>query len=330
MRSQTLHDALPLPTQAMAHVQRILVFDSGIGGLSVLSEIQKKRPYDHYIYLADNAAFPYGQLSETVLVARVSDVIGRAILAFKPDVVVIACNTASTLVLPTLRSLFDVPFVGTVPAIKPAALTSRTKYISVLATLGTVARDYTHGLIRTYAADCHVTLVGSQKLATLAERDIAGLSPSDDDIWREMEACFVHEGLLKTDTIVLGCTHYPMLRHRLETIAPWTVAWIDSGAAIARRVNDILNEIAANADLMPLETQQMFAKTVEPYLQNEDDVSSNQADKIDQKPAPHSDGMTAMSRAIFTSASGVNDCVLSVVGRFGLIKTNIQPIPLDN
>jgi glutamate racemase len=229
----------------------ILVFDSGVGGLSVLEEVRKTRPFSRYVYVADNAAFPYGRLSEAALVARVIDVLGRSIETFSPDLVIVACNTASTLVLPYLRDLFDVPFVGTVPAIKPAALASRTKCISVLATPGTVARDYTHDLIRNYANNCHVTLVGSQMLAGLAESELAGQLPPDEDIWRELAPCFVEERGLRTDTIVLGCTHYPMLRHRFDQLAPWTVAWIDSGPAIARRVTELLGQERLGQEIEP-------------------------------------------------------------------------------
>ena len=141
---------------------RALVFDSGLGGLSVLAEIRRLRPDVEIVYAADDAAFPYGRLSEAALVARVAEVMARLIGETEPDIVVIACSTASTLALPPLRAAYPgLPFVGTVPAIKPAAAASRSRLISVLATRGTVARDYTHALVRDHAADCEVTLVGS-------------------------------------------------------------------------------------------------------------------------------------------------------------------------
>src|ERR1700712_796389 len=158
----------------------ILVFDSGLGGLTVFAEVLRMRPDANLVYAADDAGFPYGAWSEAALVERVNTVMDQLITRFRPDVVVVACNTASTLVLPHLRARFPtMPFVGTVPAIKPAAALSRSKMISVLATPGTVARDYTRALVETYAADCEVTLVGSKSLAGLAEAWMKGEPVSD-------------------------------------------------------------------------------------------------------------------------------------------------------
>src|SRR2546423_1382111 len=146
----------------------ILVFDSGLGGLTVMREIVKARPDAHYIYVADDAFFPYGHHSEDQIVVRVVPLIGELIATHSPDLVVIACNTASTLVMSHLRERYKVPFVGTVPAIKPACANSKTKRVSVLGTKGTVKREYTQGLIRDFAQGCEVTLVGSGELASLA------------------------------------------------------------------------------------------------------------------------------------------------------------------
>src|SRR5215510_2161596 len=147
----------------------ILVFDSGLGGLTVFREIVTSRPDARLVYAADDAVFPYGRMDEAALVARVVAVMERLIAAHAPDVVVIACNTASTLVLPALRARFDVPFVGTVPAIKPACAASTSRRVSVLGTEATVKREYTRALIRDFAQGCEVTLVGSARLAPLAE-----------------------------------------------------------------------------------------------------------------------------------------------------------------
>src|SRR6478735_6690409 len=131
------------PAVMPSPVPTILVFDSGLGGLTVFAEVLKARPDARFVYAADDAGFPYGRLSEAVLAERVVAVMERLVVLHDPDIVVVACNTASTVVLPHLRKRFSIPFVGTVPAIKPAARTTRTGYISVLATPGTVARDYT-------------------------------------------------------------------------------------------------------------------------------------------------------------------------------------------
>jgi glutamate racemase len=218
----------------------ILVFDSGLGGLTVLREIVRARPDAHYVYVADDAFFPYGHHSEEQIIARVVPLVGDLIARRAPDLVVIACNTASTLVMSHLRSAYTVPFVGTVPAIKPACASSKTKRVSVLGTKGTVKREYTKRLIDDFAQGCEVTLVGSAELASLAESALSGNEVSDDDIAAELAPCFVGNGEVRTDTVVLACTHYPLLLDRMTKLAPWPVDWIDPAPAIARRVSDLL------------------------------------------------------------------------------------------
>ena len=145
---------LPEEDDGGAGARRALVFDSGLGGLSVLAEIRRLRPDLDIVYVADDAAFPYGRLGEAELIRRVERVMALMVADQKPDIVVIACSTASTLALPRLRAAYPrLPFVGVVPAIKPAARASRSGLISVLATRGTVARDYTRALVRDHAAD---------------------------------------------------------------------------------------------------------------------------------------------------------------------------------
>lgn len=222
----------------------ILVFDSGLGGLTVLAETTRARPDARIVYAADDAGFPYGRLSEAELVDRVLQVMERLIARCHPDLVVIACNTASTLVLPALRARFTLPFVGTVPAIKPAAETTRSGLISVLATPGTVARDYTRGLIEAYATRCEVTLVGSTGLASLAEAALKGETVDDAAILAELEPCFVERDSARTDVITLSCTHYPLLLERMRRVAPWPVTWIDPAPAIARRISQLLGPAA--------------------------------------------------------------------------------------
>jgi glutamate racemase len=228
--------------------QTILVFDSGLGGLTVLREIVHARPDARYIYAADDAFFPYGHHSEEQIIARVVPLIGELIAAHAPDLVVIACNTASTLVLSHLRVAYTVPFVGTVPAIKPACTSSRSKRVSVLGTRGTVKREYTQALIRDFAQGCQVTLVGSGNLASLGEAALNGGGVSDEDILAEIAPCFVEDGPVRTDTVVLACTHFPLLMDRLTALAPWLVDWIDPAPAIARRVANLLGPGGGDAD----------------------------------------------------------------------------------
>jgi glutamate racemase len=229
----------------------ILVFDSGLGGLTVLREIIAARPDAHYVYVADDAFFPYGHHSEDAIIARVVPLIGDLLQAHRPDLVVIACSTVSTLVMSHLRVAYQVPFVGTVPAIKPACAQSKTKRISVLGTKGTVKREYTHGLIRDFAQGCEVTLVGSPELASLAEAALRGHDVSDDAIFTEFAPCFVgrsEDETARTDTIVLACTHYPLLLERMIGLAPWPVEWIDPAPAIARRVVDLIGKSGRQSD----------------------------------------------------------------------------------
>jgi len=217
----------------------VLVFDSGLGGLTVLREIAASRHDLDLVYAADDAVFPYGRLEDDALIARVSAVMDELIARYRPSLAVIACNTASTLTLPVLRASHAIPFVGTVPAVKPACAQSKTKRISVLATPGTVKRDYTRALIAEFAGDCQVDLVGSAHLAPLAEAFLRGEEVADERIAAEIAPSFREDGA-KTDTVVLACTHYPLLLERLKELAPWPVEWVDPAPAIARRVGSLL------------------------------------------------------------------------------------------
>jgi len=225
----------------------ILMFDSGLGGLTVFREVKAARPDACFIYVADDALFPYGAHGEAELVGRVVPLMGTLINEYRPALVVIACNTASTLVLPHLRERYELPFVGTVPAIKPACAVSQTKRVSVLGTEATVSREYTRALIRDFGNGADVTLVGSAKLAAIAEAELRGEPASDDAIAQEISPCFVDQDGRRTDTIVLACTHFPLLLSRLERLAPWPVNFIDPAPAIARRVVELIGPPAASA-----------------------------------------------------------------------------------
>jgi glutamate racemase len=224
---------------AVAAPANIPFFDSGLGGLTVFREVAKARPDARYAYVADDAFFPYNDRGEAELVARVVALMGELIEAHSPDLIVIACNTASTLVLPQLRQRFAVAFVGTVPAIKPACASSVSKRVTVLGTQATVSREYTRALIRDFANGADVALVGSARLAACAEAELNGTPAADQLIAEEIAPCFIDAGGRRTDTIVLACTHYPLLIERLTRLAPWPVNFIDPAPAIARRVLDL-------------------------------------------------------------------------------------------
>jgi glutamate racemase len=218
----------------------LIVFDSGLGGLTVYREVAGALPQARYLYVADDAFFPYGGRDEGALIARVLGLMGELIATQRPDLVIIACNTASTLVLPQLRARFEVPFIGTVPAIKPACAASVSKRVSVLGTQATVAREYTRALIRDFANGADVTLVGSGELAALAEAKLRGESVNDGAIAAELAPCFVDAGGRRTDTVVLACTHYPLLLDQFVRLAPWPVHFIDPAPAIARRAFELV------------------------------------------------------------------------------------------
>ena len=219
----------------------VLLFDSGVGGLTVLREARVLMPDRRFIYVADDAAFPYGDWEEEALRARIVRLVGELIAAYEPELFVIPCNTASTLVLSDVREAYpDTPFVGTVPAIKPAAERTRSGLVSVLATPGTVKRQYTRDLITQWASKCHVRLVGSQSLARLAEIYLRDGFVDEERVRQEIAPCFIEQDGRCTDIVVLACTHYPFLVNRMRKTAPWPVDWLDPAEAIARRALSLL------------------------------------------------------------------------------------------
>ncbi|TRC94853.1 glutamate racemase [Mesorhizobium sp. WSM4303] len=219
----------------------ILMFDSGVGGLTVLREGRVLMPDRRFVYVADDKAFPYGAWEEPALKAHILDLFAKLLDRFQPAISVIACNTASTLVIDALRETFPGhPFVGTVPAIKPAAERTRSGLVSVLATPGTVKRQYTRDLIGKWAQKCHVRLVGSNNLAGLAEAYMREGFVDEEAVRAEIAPCFVQHDDLRTDIVVLACTHYPFLANRMRKTAPWPVDWIDPAEAIARRALSLL------------------------------------------------------------------------------------------
>jgi len=215
---------------------RVLVFDSGVGGLSVGACVRQQLPGTELVYLADNAGFPYGDQPEPVVIERCCRLIGRALAQYAPDVIVVACNTASTVVLPHLRAMTEVPVVGVVPAIKPAAARTVNQRIGVLATPATVRRPYLDDLVREFAGHCQVERIGHPGLVRWVEESVSG-----QEVPRaELAAAVVGFRAAGVDTVVLGCTHYPLLLDVLREALPEVIHWVDSGEAIARRVDHLL------------------------------------------------------------------------------------------
>lgn len=214
----------------------ILFFDSGVGGLSIVTPTLDLLPDAPVVYAADSAGFPYGTRDEVEIAARVPALLGRLVERFRPRLVVIACNTASTIALPAVRAALDVPVVGTVPAIKPAAELSRSRVIGVLGTPATVRQPYVDALARVHAADCLVLRHGSSALVEIAERALAGVAPSPDDVGKELRGLFDQPGGEHIDVVVNACTHFPLLETELRAAAPAQVQFVDGGPGIARRI----------------------------------------------------------------------------------------------
>jgi glutamate racemase len=221
-------------------VMTILVFDSGIGGLSVLREARMLMHDHRFVYVGDDAGFPYGDWDGAALTERIVRLFETLIEQHNPRLAIVACNTASTLIMPALRERFDIPFVGIVPAIKPAAERTASGLFTVLATPGTVKRPYTLELVREFASHRRVNLVGATRLARLAEEHMQGKAIDIEILKAELAPCFVDEDGKRTDIIALGCTHYPFLVNEMRKLAPWPVDWLDPAEAVARQARRVL------------------------------------------------------------------------------------------
>lgn len=234
---------------AALQTQDILVLDSGVGGLSVAQAVLKRNPQVRIHYLADDAYCPYGLMSEADLSARLITLTEHMLAHCQPALVILACNTVSTLLLPTLRERFQVPFVGVVPAIKPAAEQTTTQHIALLATPATIKRHYLDGLINDFAADCQVERLGSSELVHQAERYLIEGELDQLAINQELGPLGLHPEL---DFLVLGCTHFPLIKHSIAKALP-AVQLIDSGEAIARQVQRLLGQASQSRSLDAIE-----------------------------------------------------------------------------
>ena len=213
----------------------LLFFDSGVGGLSVLGPTRALLPTAPIVYVADNGAYPYGTKSEDELATRIPALLGRLVERFRPRLAVIACNTASTIALDHVRAALDLPVVGTVPAIKPAAEVSNSRVIGVLGTEATVRQPYVDNLAAEFAADCTIIRHGSPQLVDLAEAKLAGEAVTVESVRAAAQPLFQTANGGDIDTVVLACTHFPLLADELQAAFPG-LTWVDGAAGIARRV----------------------------------------------------------------------------------------------
>ena len=222
----------------------ILFFDSGVGGFSVYREAKKLLPNWHYLYCFDNAGFPYSEREEESIIHRTLRICQLINQRYPLDAIVIACNTASTVVLPPLRANFDIPIIGTVPAIKPASEITKTKHIGLLATKGTVKRHYVDDLIDKFAQDCVVERLGSTKLVEIAEQKIRGHSV---DLISLKDELSLWVDMIDLDTLVLGCTHFPLIKDEIQLCLPQVKYFMDPSAAIAKRIKCLLDDTSLQA-----------------------------------------------------------------------------------
>lgn len=285
-----MSSSLPNSYEGRESLPRILFFDSGMGGLSVFKETYKLNSHAAYYYLFDHECFPYGNKSEVFLKLRVSELLQQASTAINPDLIVIACNTASTTVLSKIRGIFNIPIVGVVPAIKPAAKVSQNKFIALLATPGTVNRAYTDFLINEFAYDCKILKIGTEDLVRLAENSLLNACRANSTL-RGSGDRFCDMQKLKTilkpildlseeqrpDTVVLGCTHFPLLREQIRMILGDNINLVDSGEAIARRVADLLSrsKVQSSTNLTNVCSDQKPPLTTLMGAKGSTDVSTN-------------------------------------------------------
>lgn len=214
----------------------LLLFDSGVGGLSVLAKVRAALPQAPVIYVADNAGLPYGDKTEAQIAARVSGLLGRLTERLRPRLVCIACNTASTIALAAVREVLEVPIVGTVPAIKPAAAMTQTGVIGLLGTAATIRQAYVDRLEAEFAADKLLLRHGAPELVAAAEARLRGEAVDPAIYARAADALRAMPGGDRIDTVVLACTHFPLVQAELAKAFGPEVAFIDGSDGIARRI----------------------------------------------------------------------------------------------
>jgi len=214
----------------------ILFFDSGVGGLTVLGPTQALLPNAPIVYAADNAAFPYGTRTEAEIAARVPALLGRLVERFHPRLAVIACNTASTIALDHVRIALDIPVVGTVPAIKPAAELSKSRVIGILGTRATVRQPYVDDLASRFAADSLLVRHGSAELVELAEAKLDGREVTLEAVRAAIDPMLEQPGGTDIDVMVLACTHFPLLSDEIAEAYP-QITQVDGAQGIARRID---------------------------------------------------------------------------------------------
>ena len=227
---------LPLETVTLDPSAPILLFDSGVGGLTVLHALREVLPDAPVIYVADEAGLPYGDKSEAEIAARVCGLLGRLSERYDPRLICIACNTASTIALGMVREVLEVPIVGTVPAIKPAAAVTKTGVIGLLGTAATIRQSYVDRLEAEFAADKVLLRHAAPELVSLAEAKLRGDAVMQAQVRDAVAGLLDHQRGAEIDTLVLACTHFPLLRDELAQVFGPQVQFVDGSEGIARRI----------------------------------------------------------------------------------------------
>lgn len=244
--------------------QSILLVDSGVGSLVINHHISQLLPDFPIISIGDQLNFPYGCKDESFIEKSLFRLIDFGLKEFNPQVIVVACNSASTFILPILRKYTEVPIVGVVPPIKPAAEKSQTKVVGVLSTEKTATTPYLKGLVETFAVDCEVIIVPCEDLATLAEKKVSGGKVDVKDLSKELDPILSHTKYTELDSLVLGCTHFSILREEIQNLLRVGVKIYDPADAIARQVLKVLPKI----DLNESKNENWFLSTSLPEHKN--------------------------------------------------------------
>ena len=214
----------------------ILLFDSGVGGLTVLGALRAELPEAPVIYAADMAGLPYGSKSEAEVAARVAGLLGRMAERYQPRLICIACNTASTIALGMVRDVLETPIVGTVPAIKPAAAMTRSGVFGLLGTEATMRQQYVDDLEHSFAVGKRLLRHGANGLVPLAEAKLRGETVRVDDVAEAAKGLVLQAHGREIDTIVLACTHFPLLEEELREAFGQEVTFVHGAEGIARRI----------------------------------------------------------------------------------------------
>ena len=231
----------------MTQSSPILLFDSGVGGLTVYDALRELLPDAPVIFAADYAGLPYGKKTEAQVSARVAGLLGRMTERFRPRLVCIACNTASTIALGNVRDVLEVPVVGTVPAIKPAAESTQSGVIGLLGTAGTIRQAYVDDLERKFASGKTLLRHAAPDLVDEAEKKLRGETVDRAVLKAALEGLEAGEKGLWIDRVILGCTHFPLLADELHDVATMELGWspdtrfLDGAAGIARRIVHLLD-----------------------------------------------------------------------------------------